>query len=461
MKHESVACTMYEAVSGALGPCPAPIGPAEMRARQATFTESLEEYDVAIFVNNPTATRSADVDHRHRANSHLMYLTGWTEAGGVAVFHHNGGWKCSLFVQPRDVLKETWEGRRPGVEGALEWPVDASHSLDTLDAVLGEILKDCETVYHVTELDTAVDAIVDAALTEQSRARQRYGTGPTALADPRPVLDEMRLFKSAAEIAQMQHAADLASLAHIEAMRRCTPEMGEWQLQAIIEGCFLFHQSHWAYPSIVGCGDNATILHYGENSEKMNDGDLVLIDAGCEVAGYASDITRTFPVNGKFTDAQREIYELVLAAEEKAIEACVAGADYDAPHKVACEVLQNGLEALGVIPASLDDDAKFKLLREFFMHGTGHWLGLDVHDVGIYCPGEDKAPRAFQPGQVITVEPGLYFGAWRDDIDIPDRYAGIGIRIEDDVLITEDGPVVLTATCPKTIDEIQALIGSA
>lgn len=462
MKPPSVGVTMYAAVSAALGERPAGIGHAEMRARQAAFTASLEESDVAILTNNPACTRSADVHHRHRANSYLMYLTGWTEEKGVAVFHHQDAWMCTLFVQPRDVLKETWEGRRPGVEGARDWPVDRTASLDDLEAVLGDLLKTAETVHHTTGLDTRVDALVETALTEQSRARQRFGTGPTALVDARPVLDEMRLIKSENEIALMQHAADLAGLAHAEAMKQARPDCGEWQLQAVIEGCFLHHRSHWAYPSIVGGADNATILHYGENSERIGDGEMVLIDAGCEIDGYASDITRTFPVNGAFSEAQREIYSLVLEAEERAIEACVAGAAYDAPHKVACEVLEMGLIELGVIDASASDGDRFKHLREFFMHGTGHWLGLDVHDVGVYFPdGEDTEARAMEPGMVVTIEPGLYFGAWREDIEIPARYAGIGVRIEDDVLITEDGPVVLTAACPKSIADVEAMVGSA
>jgi Xaa-Pro aminopeptidase len=453
---------MYERVSSGLGPRPASIPHEELRERQRAFTSQLDESTVAIITNNPVGVRTADVHHRHRANSYLLYLTGWTEEGGVAVFHHaDGDWKCRLYVQPRDVLKETWEGRRPGIEGALEWPVDEAESLAALESDLSELLKHADSVHHVTGLDADVDEIVDKSLNEQSRARQRFGSGPDARFDYRPILNEMRLIKSSSEIALMSHAADLASLAHVEAMQHASVDVGEWQLQAIIEGCFLYHESHWSYPSIVGGGDNATILHYGENSDRIKDGDLVLIDAGCEVGGYASDITRTFPVNGTFTDAQRELYELVLKAEEAGIAASVVGAPYDAPHKVVCDILQNGLESLGIISKELEQDEKFKRMREFFMHGTGHWLGLDVHDVGVYFPeGEDEPARRLEAGMVMTIEPGLYFGAWREDIDIPSRYAGIGIRIEDDVLITEEGPVVLTASCPKSIEEIEALIGS-
>lgn len=453
---------MYERVSSGLGPRPVSIPHTELRERQRAFTSQLDQSTVAIITNNPVGVRTADVHHRHRANSYLLYLTGWTEEGGVAVFHHTeDDWKCRLYVQPRDVKKETWEGRRPGIEGALEWPVDETESLSSLEDSLSELLKHADSVHHVTGLDADVDEIVDRALNEQSRARQRFGSGPDARFDYRPILNEMRLIKSPNEIALMQHAADLASLAHVKAMRHANADVGEWELQAIIEGCFLYHESHWSYPSIVGGGDNATILHYGDNSDRVKNGDLVLIDAGCEVDGYASDITRTFPVNGTFSDAQREIYDLVLKAEEAGIAASVVGAPYDAPHKVVCDILQNGLETLGIISKELEQDEKFKLMREFFMHGTGHWLGLDVHDVGVYFPdGEDESSRNLEVGMVMTIEPGLYFGAWREDIEIPARYAGIGIRIEDDVLITEEGPVVLTASCPKSIEEIEALIGS-
>ena len=443
---------MYERVTSALGNRPKEIGHPEMRKRQHDFYSELPTDSVAIITNNPSGIRSADVHHRHRFNSYLHYLTGWSEEDGVAVFHQSAGdWKCRLYVRPRDVKVETWTGRRPGLEGALSgWPVDETVSRGDITDNLSKLLDGVENVYHIHGLDGNVDEIVDSVLHEKP-------------IDPRAILDEMRVLKSGSEVELMQYAADLAAYAHVEAMRECKSGMGEWHMQSIIEGCFLFHESEWSYPSIVGSGDNATILHYNENNDVMKDGDLVLIDAGCEIDGYASDITRTFPINGKFTDAQRTIYELVLKAQLAGIEACQAGSPWSAIHDATSRVLAQGLIDLGILDCtfeeSLGDDFD-GLYRQFFMHGTGHFLGLDVHDVGGGRQGDDKPERVLTPGMVLTIEPGLYFGAWREDIDINPKWAGIGVRIEDDILITESGPVVLTAKCPKEITEIEALVGS-
>ena len=443
--------TMYERVASALGKRPEGIEHSEMRRRQQDFCAEMATDSIAIIPNNPVGIRSADVHHRHRFNSYLHYLTGWHGKDGVAVFHHDGEWKCRLFVRPRDIKMETWNGRRPGVEGALSgWPVDETESRENLKENLEELLSDVENVYHVQGLDAEVDEIVELALQGEPQ-------------NPGGILDELRVIKSEGEIALMKYSADLAALTHVEAMRECLSGMGEWHMQSIIEGCFLFHQSQWAYPSIVGSGDNATILHYGDNDDVMNDGDLVLIDAGCEIDGYASDITRTFPVNGKFSDAQRAIYELVLKAQHAGIEACQAGSPWSSMHHETSRVLAAGLIELGILDCSLEDalgenfDGPY---REYFMHGTGHFLGLDVHDVGGGRQGDDGAERVLTPGMVLTIEPGLYFGAWRDDVEIDPKWAGIGVRIEDNVLVTEEGPVVLTAKCPKEITEIEALVGS-
>ena len=442
---------MYERVTSALGKRPEGIEHSEMRQRQHDFCAEMSVNSVAIITNNPVGTRSADVHHRYRFNSYLHYLTGWHGKDGVAVFHHDGEWKCRLFVRPRDIKMETWNGRRPGVEGALAgWPVDETENREHLKENLEKLLDNVENVYHVQGLDTEVDGIVELALHDEPL-------------NPREILDEQRVTKSEREIALMQYSADLAALAHIEAMRECVSGMGEWHMQSIIEGCFLYHQSEWAYPSIVGSGDNATILHYNENNDAMNDGDLVLIDAGCEIDGYASDITRTFPVNGKFTDAQRDIYELVLKAQRAGIEACQVGAPWSSMHLATSEVLAEGLIELGILDCTLEEALGENLdgeYRQFFMHGTGHFLGLDVHDVGGGRQGDDGPERELAPGMILTVEPGLYFGAWRDDVEIDPKWAGIGVRIEDNVLITEDGPFVLTAKCPKQITEIEALVGS-
>ena len=442
---------MYGEVTAALAERPAAIGHAEMRQRQFDFCSKLPTDCVAIITNNPTAIRSRDTHHRHRFNSYLHYLTGWHGEQGVVAFYHNGEeWKCRLYVRPRDVEKETWTGRRPGLEGALaNWPIDESVDRGGVADNLAQLIESVSEVYHIHGLDEDVDQVVQ-------------GSGKT-VHDPRKILDNMRIIKSNAEIALMQYAADLAALAHMMAMQQCSQGMGEWHLQSIIEGCFLYHQSEWAYPSIVGSGDNATILHYNENSDPLVDGDVVLIDAGCEIDGYASDITRSFPVNGKFTDAQKQIYDLVLRAQIAGIEACQEGAPWSAMHHATSHVLAQGLIDLGILDCTYEEalgDNYNGLYRQFFMHGTGHFLGLDVHDVGGGRQGDGEPERILAPGMVVTIEPGLYFGAWREDIEIDSKWAGIGIRIEDDVLITENGPVVLTAKCPKEITEIEALVGS-
>jgi Xaa-Pro aminopeptidase len=273
-----------------------------------------------------------------------------------------------------------------------------------------------------------------------------------------------RTIKSIREVELIQESASIATEAHIRAIESTYPGIGEWQIQAIVEGYFAHSKSQWSYPSIVGGGDNSTILHYKSNDCIINEGDLVLVDAGCEVAGYASDITRTWPVNGKFSEPQKEIYELVLKAQLAGIEACKDGSVWISMHRATSTVLAQGMIDLGILDCSVEEaigeDSDFNgPYRNFFMHGTGHFLGLDVHDVGGGRQGDNAGGPILKPGMILTVEPGLYFGSWRTDVEIPERYSGIGIRIEDNVLITEDGPVVLTSKCPKAIDEIEALVG--
>ena len=457
----SLAGPMSEKHGLTIGEAPPPVSHAELRERQQALMTHLPTDALLLIVNNPEAIRSRDVEHPYRANSDMLYLVGWDEPNAVVCLHNDGdGWKTRLYVPPRDVLAETWTGLRPGIEGALaDWPVDEAASVDELEDGLKPLLDACRSVYHIRGLSDKVDKLVDSALLEQSRDRQRKGSGPADLCDPSPMLSEMRLIKSESELSQMRHACQISSLAHIEAMRGSTGGVAEYQLQSLFEGCFLWHGSRWAYPSIVGGGDNATILHYHDNDGTVSDGDLVLIDAGCEVNGYAADITRTWPVNGKFSDAQREIYDIVLNAQLAAIDACRVGNPYDAPHAAAKEAMAQGLLDLGVLEGpNLEEALSVEQLGQWYMHNTGHWLGLDVHDVGVYRP--DDEPREFEVGMVITVEPGLYFGAWRGDVECPERYAGIGVRIEDDVLITDGEPDVLTAACPKEVAELEALIGT-
>ena len=334
-------------------------------------------------------------------------------------------------------------------------------SHEDLDEELSSMLVKCSRILVKLGIDSDVDKLVDSEIKSNSRDRQKFGLGPVSIVDPSGMINELRLRKSSAEINLMRHSAKIAAQAHIQAMANTKPGVGEWQLEGIIEGLFKYcNTSGIAYPCIIGSGENATILHYTVNDDTCDDGEIILIDAGCEYKGYASDITRSWPVNGKFTEAQAEIYQIVLDAQLSAIDQCRVGNAYDAPHQAARKALAEGLIRIGVIKQNLEEalgpDGE---LSKWYMHNTGHWLGMDVHDVGVYRPGED--PRVFEEGMVITVEPGLYFGAWRPDVECPEKYANIGIRIEDDVLITNDGPDVLSGDCPKTIANIEAIVGTA
>lgn len=431
--------------------------------RQQRFLSQLTTSDLVIITTPPEAVRSNDVTYPYRTSSDMLYFVGWTDPESVLIFHHDDSkWISHLFVQPKDTLKEIWEGRRPGAEGAkLGWSVDEASSIHDLEEHLDTFLSDCSTVHIRTGISTGIDSIVLSSIERRDRSRQHFGTGPVSLEDPSRRIAEMRLRKSPEEIELMRYAADVSSVAHELAMKASKDGISEYQLQAIIEGFFVYGgTSGWAYPSIVGCGENATILHYTVNESKCKGDEIILIDAGAEYKGYAADITRSWPIGGTFSDAQKEIYQIVLDAQEQAIAACRVGNPYNQPHEVARTVLAEGLIRLGVINQSLEEalDSQTGQLKNWYMHNTGHWLGLDVHDVGVYKP--DGTPRLLEAGMVLTVEPGLYFGAWRPDVDCPERYANIGIRIEDDVLVTDGEPDVLTKRCRKTIADIEEIVSS-
>ena len=434
----------------------------EFRDRQGRLTSQFRHDDLLIIASPPFAVRSNDVGYRYRTSSDLLYLTGWIEPESVFVIRHDGkAWISSLFVQPQDTLKEIWEGRRPGVKGAVsDYAVDEAYNNDELEEKLEEWLTDAHRVFHRSGVHGGLDRLVESSVQRRDRARQHFGTGPVAIQDPSGLLAELRLRKSSSEIEQMVFASKVAAIAHELAMRHSREGVTEYQLQSVIEGFFSYAgASGWSYPSIVGCGENATILHYTTNQDVCGSDEVILIDAGAEFRGYASDITRSWPISGVFSDAQREIYQVVLDAQIAAIEACRVGMPYTAPHDAARKVLAEGLISLGVISQSVDEalDMETGELKQWYMHNTSHWIGLDVHDAGVYKPGGE--PRLLEPGMCLTVAPGLYFGAWRPDVDCPERYANIGIRIEDDVLITPEGPVVLTDDCPKTIEDIERIVG--
>ena len=421
----------------------------EYLTRQKRVFDQLPESSLLIVPTNDRKFRSNDVGYPFRANSYILYLCGWEEDEGIFVAQNiTGEWKTTLFVPPRDTKKEIWEGIRTGMEGALDWPIMHSDDIGSFDLKISDLIDKAEHIFSITGVSENIDGIL---------------SNNENFSDLSEIIDPMRVIKTASEIEQMKEAAEIGSQAHILAMKKSYPGIGEWEIQSAVEGHFISNKSQWSFPSIVGGGDNGTILHYKLNNSKVEDGELVLVDAGCEVNGYASDITRTWPVNGKFTKPQMEIYEIVLKAELAGIDACKVGSEWASMHKATSEVIAAGLIDLGILDCTIEDAIGSNFngpYRNYFMHGTGHFLGLDVHDVGGGRQGDRNNGPILEPGMVITVEPGLYFGSWRSDVNIPKRYSGIGIRIEDDVLVTESGPIVLSSSCPKEIADLEMIIGS-
>lgn len=430
------------------------------RTRRQRLLALLGDGDALAII--PTAAeklRNGDAHYRFRPDSDFDYLTGFAEPDAVLVLapgHPQGA--VILFVRPRDPERELWDGRRAGVEGALALDgVDQAYAISELDALLPSLLENKTRLYYSVGRRPEWDMRITGWL-NQARAKQRSGIhAPREIVDIDEIIHDMRLYKDATEIQQMQAAARITALAHQQAMRVCRPGLMEYQIEAELDHTFRRHGcASAAYTSIVAGGANACILHYIENNAALRDGDLLLIDAGAEYRGYAADVTRTFPVNGRFSPAQRQLYALVLAAQLAAIAEVVPGKPFIAYHDAAVRVLTQGLLDLGLLSGTLEDCMTQGSYRRFYMHRTGHWLGMDVHDVGQYKQQEQW--RALAPGMVLTVEPGLYIGADAEDVD--PQWRGIGIRIEDDVLVTETGPVVLTADAPKTIEAIESLMNT-
>jgi Xaa-Pro aminopeptidase len=411
---------------------------------------------IAILPTNPEQLRNRDVDFPFRPDSDFYYLTGFPEPQAVAVLapgRPHG--EYLLFCRERDPEMETWNGRRAGPEGAVsQYGADDAFPIGDIDDILPGLLESRERVFYtmgaVPAFDNRVIGWVNA-IRSQSRAGKHAPDEFISLAH---FVHDMRLYKSRAEIKAMRQAADISARAHRRAMEICRPGMMEYELEAEFLHEFRKHGGEPAYPAIVGGGENACILHYTENDAPLADGDLVLIDAGTEHDYYASDITRCFPVNGRFSTAQRAIYELVLDAQLAAVEEVKPGNGWNAPHEAAVKVLTRGLVKLGLLkgrPATLIKDQAY---RQFYMHRTGHWLGMDVHDVGDYKVGEEW--RVLEPGMVLTVEPGLYIAAGSKGV--ARKWQNIGVRIEDDVLVTRDGNDVLSKNVPKAVEEIEVLM---
>jgi Xaa-Pro aminopeptidase len=401
--------------------------------------------------------RNRDTHYPYRTDSYFHYLTGFPEPEAVAVIVGDEQPQSVLFCRDKDLEREIWDGFRYGPEGAKEaFGFETTHSIRELDALMPQLLANRPAVYCHLGADSAWDARVLGWI---NNVREQVRTGvsaPAEIRDLHALLDEMRVVKDATEVQIMRRAAAISSVAHRRAMQLAAPGRHEYEVEAELLHEFRRGGAQSpAYTSIVAGGANACVLHYVQNSAELHDGDLLLIEAGCELDCYAADITRTFPVNGKFSAAQQAVYELVLAAQAAAIAAVKPGNTWNMPHDAAVSVLAQGMVDLKLLTGSVSGVIESQAYRKFYMHRTGHWLGLDVHDAGSYKQNGEW--RTLEPGMVLTVEPGCYI---RRAPDVPDEYADIGVRIEDDVLVTENGCDVIT-TAPKTVDEVmRAMRGS-
>jgi Xaa-Pro aminopeptidase len=420
----------------------------ERRARlMATMGEG-----IALIPTAPERLRNRDSHYPYRFDSYFWYLAGFAEPESVLVLLAGPEPKSLLFCREKNLDKEIWDGFRWGHEAAREaFGFDEAHPISDLEAKLADLMADRPTLFYSLGHDPDWDwRIIDALNAVRGKARTGVKP-PESIRDVRQILDEMRLLKDQAELAMLTRSADISSYAHRRAMQATRPGRFEYEIEAEFLHEFRLQGAHApAYGSIVAGGPNACTLHYVANDRRLKDGDLLLIDAGCEMHGYAADITRTFPVNGRFSPAQKDAYQIVLAAQTAAIEAVSPGRSWDEPHQAALKVLTQGMVDLKLLDGSVDGLIESEAYKRFYMHRTGHWLGLDVHDAGDYkLKGEW---RPFQPGMVLTVEPGLYI---RAADDVPEALRDMGIRIEDNLVVTNDGCEMLT-TAPRTVAEIEA-----
>ena len=432
----------------------------EYARRRQRLIESIGADGVAIFCASPERQRSHDTQYPYRASSDVLYLTGFKEPESVVVVapgHDDGDF--ILFVRDRDPKMEQWEGRRAGTAGALErFGADTAHTIDKLDEMLPTYLSGREVLYYTFGADAAFDARILGMNNKLRHKRNQVSAAPGSVRDARDLVHAMRQLKSEEEIQIMKRAAVITSEAHVLAMRACKPGMREYELQALIEFHFKRHGASFpAYTSIVGSGDNATILHYVENDDVINAGEVVLIDAGCELDYYAADITRSFPASGTFTPAQKDLYQAVLDAEMHAVGLCAPGLAYDQIQAQTARRLTQSLVDLGLLEGDADALYEDGAYRTYYPHSTGHWLGADVHDVGSYYDAKDTS-AALKPGHVLTIEPGIYVPL--HDERAPAELRGVGVRIEDDILITATGHENLTQSCPKEVSAIEGLVGS-
>lgn len=414
---------------------------------------------VVVLYGGDLKTRSNDTEFRFRPDTNFHYLTALSEPGAVMVLRGGDAPALTLFVRPRDPEAEVWSGRRIGPEGAREqYGADATFEIGDLAKELPGLIDGADELHLPLGQYPAFDRKVLAAVAKLRR-RDRFGEqAPEIVRDARVTLGEDRIVKDAHALESLRRAAEISAAAHIEAMKHVRPGMYEYEIEALIEYEFRrLGSSGPGYGTIVGAGDNATILHYVENDSCLEAGDILLIDAGAEWNFFSGDITRSYPVTGKLTPAQRDLYELVLRTNEAGIAATTVGTDIDAIHHMSIRMMCEGLKDMGIVDDDLDEYIESEGFKKYYMHRTSHWLGADVHDAGHYCL--ERKPRPLQPGFVLTIEPALYIPA--DDEAAPEELRGTGIRIEDDVLVTAEGPEVLTAAAPKQVAELEDLIGSA
>ncbi len=430
-----------------------------LRRRQALLAK-MAPASAAVFFAAPAATRNADSEYPYRQNSDFWYFTGFNEPEAALVLiksdesHHHS----ILFNRVRDLSAETWFGRRLGQEAApAALSVDRALPWDEIPQQLHLLLNGLDVVYHAQGEYEFADRLVFNALDTLRRGYRQHLSAPAAIIDWRPWVHEQRLFKSAEELTVLRRACEITALGHTRAMQNCRPGQHEYQLEGEILHEFNRHGARFpSYNTIVGSGENGCILHYTENEAQMRAGDLVLIDAGCEFQGYAGDITRTFPVNGKFTTPQRAIYTIVLSMLEHSLQQYRPGVSIREVNEQAVRIMVSGLVSLGVMKGDVNELIAGQAHRQFFMHGLSHWLGLDVHDVGDY--GTPERGRILAAGMVLTIEPGIYIPL---DAEVPQEYRGIGIRIEDNIVITEQGNINLTDSVVKDPDAIEALMAAA
>ncbi len=432
----------------------------EHQRRRQQFMDKIGQ-GTAILRSAPYAVMHNDVEYNFRQDSDFFYLTGFDEPESVAVLApHHEEHQYVLFVRPNDLEKETWSGYRTGVEGAKEkYGADEVYPIEELDEKLPQYLEKADRIYYRLGRDRPFNDKIIVHWQRLLRTYPKTGTGPIAIEDIAPTLHTLRQVKSPAEIEQMKKAAAISVDAHNRARIYTQPGRYEYEVQAELEHTFRMQGALGpAYPSIVASGKNACILHYVDNTRQMQENDLLLVDGGCSYRYYNADITRTFPVNGRFTDEQRILYEIVLEAQKQAIEKARPGNGYSEIHDTAVRIIAEGLLDLGLLQGDLEEIIKEEHYKPFYMHRTGHWLGLDVHDVGVYQHGE--TPHLLEPGHVFTVEPGIYISptvqAKEGQPEVDERWRGIGIRIEDDILITTTGHENLTAGVPKEVADLES-----